>query len=148
MTFNVFSTTLYIYVHVVDKRNPMRYYSIPYQRRKHANNPFTAKTGEIAIYMVGGSNCLISKLKSLFDYPIQRYAYHLYNDSIQYLHNSSIKVTSSCSVNNCVHPDHLKATYKPSKTDLAYIKQNAPHTDKDQLAHMLSVSPALLTPFL
>lgn len=111
-----------------------------YRLRKSATNPFTKITGIKAIQITGGSNCLISIQKTVTSLPrmvdrpisIKRTAAFFYLTSPEILksfgfelkvkpyniynftQDDILKVTQTCGVLECVHPDHLTIKIKPT----------------------------------
>lgn len=95
-----------------------------YLLKKHASNEFMALFGIEAFPLLGGSNCLIVKHLTYNGHPIQRVAYLGYISSLTHQGTSAIKVNATCGIANCVLRDHLIASYKPTKKDQEYIRDN------------------------
>lgn len=80
--------------------------------KKLADNIFERETG-IRIYkMIGGSECHIVPhprilYKKKKQYPVRVIAVALYHNLTPEV-ISTTRVTTSCGVTNCVHPDHLE----------------------------------------
>lgn len=95
-----------------------------YRIKKAAKNVFSELTGIFSIQLSGTQSCIITEglttsLKTLGNLtgrkviPIKKYAYHKYSG----VELEQIKsVTSSCGVDQCVHPDHLVAVLHPQKS--------------------------------
>lgn len=95
-----------------------------YLIKKAAKNIFSGKTGIFAIQLTGTSDCIVTEhaTKALKNpsnitnrkiVPIKKYAYHIYNNvALEQIE----KITSSCGVDQCVHPDHLVAQLSKEKS--------------------------------
>lgn len=119
-----------------------------YRIQKHSKIPFTRLTGVECVEVMGGDNCLVSKLKSHKRIPIQQYAYYIHNDMFGIEYNPKVHIKSTCGVANCIKKEHLQGTYKPYKEDQKYIADNIKTTGLSHMAHMLKVTPELLQHYL
>lgn len=115
---------------------------IRYRLKKNAKNGFTALTGIEAFQMLGGSDCLIVKNKSVKGYNPLRYAYMKYCGMNGI--NENISVKNSCGVLNCVKKEHLIAVFNPTIEDKEYIRVYSKVNTKEELAHWFKVPIELL----
>lgn len=120
-----------------------------YHLKSQANSPLFQKlTGIETFEVLGRGNCEIVKILSQIRLPIQRYAFGIFQENIDYAKNSCIKITPTCGILNCVKKDHLKAVYEPTKKDAQYIKDYLNIDGVDRLAHVFNAPISLLEDYL
>lgn len=81
--------------------------------KRRANNEFSALSGIRAFQLSGSCDCLVTEQTTANGYPIKKYAYLLYNNLLVGAHPKrikSIRVKSSCGVDQCVNPAHFIVT--------------------------------------
>lgn len=105
------------------------------------NNAFSAITGIDAFELSGGQNCLVTKSVNL-----QKKAYELYTKTSNL--GARIKISSVCGIQNCVKPEHLVATYKPTAKDAEYIKTYYKIDGAEHLAHAFKVPQNLMEEYI
>ena len=114
----------------------------------HSTNCYTRITGNLALQMQGGSNCLITKALVYKGIPNQRVVYCVENNVPSFMDNCKIKTITTCNVQNCINIDHIRATYQPTKDDVQYITDNLRLNGLEHQAHIMKIPPQLLQNYL
>jgi hypothetical protein len=120
-----------------------------YKLKKTADNEFTALTGIKAFRMIGGSNCVIVRSKTVKGIKPCRFAYRKYNgmdNKGAYIEMSElVEIHTICGVLNCVGKEHIVAKYKPCKEDIEYIQSYHKVNSLSEMSHFMKVPIQIYT---
>lgn len=119
-----------------------------YIKKRPNNSLFSQHTGIDSVKVENGLGCVVTRQKTTNGgQSITLYAYLCYTDFKGTI-NSNVKISQTCGITNCVHLDHLQASYHPSKKDIEHIETYLKIDGIEHTAHTLRVPLNLFKEYL